>query len=133
MKRVLILVVMIGLAASGCADYDYDPTHPIEVARYDEDYATQAAAQFLCGVSNAALSVSEIPWKYSLYEDKVEGSAVGFFRFLGRSVMGVVEILTFLIPAADYEVFDPACAASIVDPHREREVVDDNPVWITNT
>ena len=71
----------------------------------DRGYAATIGEKFGTGVTNAALGVVEIPrtlYAASARDGLASGLTLGFFKgianMLGRSVLGMSDMLTFMVP-----------------------------------
>ena len=104
MKKVLVLVIALLVA---CA--------PMSFAAYDfcgdansDNYWTAAGGKLGCGIENAAFGWLEIFNQPRQNENAWEGIGRGFVHAIARTLSGVLQVATFIIPDAKIPTPTPA-------------------------
>lgn len=105
MKKVFALLVAMLVA---CAPMSFAACGICNAAASDS-YATAAAGKLGRGLANAGLGWVELFRQPAINQNKWEGVGRGFVHTIGRTLSGVVEAATFLIPGANIPVPTPSC------------------------
>lgn len=99
MKRKLIFILIFSLFSLNCFAYS-EYSNPLK--------------KFCRGIVNGALGIVEV-LRQMIETNKTEGDIAGFFwglfkgmgYFLGRTLIGIYDTGTFLLPPYDKVVFEP--------------------------
>ena len=105
MKKAIAFAVVL-LVAFAPISFAADPVCNMAAS---SSYAAAASGKLLRGVANTGFGWVELIRQPTINSNKWEGVSKGVFYTGQRTVYGVVEAVTFLLPSYKTPQSDPAC------------------------